>query len=303
VRRALDLGETSGRMRRSDLEMPYRRARVTEPVPGWVAYAPLLRPGERFSHSTAAELWGAPLPARLRGQVHTSVPLTMSRAKSAGVHGHQTRRIRWLVRHGVPVSTPEDLLLELAPLLSLEDAVALGDFLILDPRHLDPHDPRPHSTGPRLQLAATRYRGRGAARAREAVHLVRPGVESPMETRLRLLLCTRGIAEPVCGFELTWPSGRTLGWFDLAWPEFRVIAEYDGDQHRTSTQQYERDIRRFDDAESLGWRVIRVRSQGVGRDADRTAARVRDALARRGWDPATASSRPYMPPRRARGDT
>lgn len=99
-----------------------------------------------------------------------------------------------------------------------------------------------------------------------------------METRLRLLLQDAGIPEPRCGFELRTRRGRRIGWFDLAWPDRRVIAEYDGDQHRTSTEQYERDIRRFDEAADEGWRVIRVRRAGILRRPSDTVARVRRAL-------------------------
>jgi very-short-patch-repair endonuclease len=75
-------------------------------------------------------------------------------------------------------------------------------------------------------------------------------------------------------------DGREIGYFDLVWPEYGVIAEYDGDQHRTSTHQYDRDIRRFDRASEAGYRVIRVRSRGLGADRDETAERLRRAFAR-----------------------
>jgi very-short-patch-repair endonuclease len=57
-----------------------------------------------------------------------------------------------------------------------------------------------------------------------------------------------------------------------------VIAEYDGDIHRTSTRQYERDIGRFDAAAELGWRVVRVRKRGVLVAPEDTVRRVTRAL-------------------------
>ncbi|MCU1440887.1 MAG: hypothetical protein JWP85_1884 [Rhodoglobus sp.] len=104
-----------------------------------------------------------------------------------------------------------------------------------------------------------------------------------METRLRILLEDAGLPRPECGFELLDDCGRAIGWFDLAWPDFRVIAEYDGDQHRTSTRQYERDISRFDAAADADWRVIRVRGSGILVSPDTTVDRVRRALERAGW--------------------
>ena len=121
--------------------------------------------------------------------------------------------------------------------------------------------------------------------ARRALALVRGGVESPKETELRLLALSAGFPEPTCGYQLLWPSGREIGWFDLAWPEWHVIAEYDGDQHRRSTRQYDRDISRFDNAAEADWRVVRVRSAGLEAHRDETVARLARALKRGGWVP------------------
>lgn len=286
VAQARTAGESAERLRRADLAAPHRGVRTRGTLPHWAAYAPALRPGERFSHSTAAEIWGAPLPWSLRGEVHTTVGPRQSRAKGANVVGHQSPRVGMTVRDQVPVSRPVDVLLELAPSLDVHDLVAVGDYLVLRPRFVDPRDPRPHTSIADLQAGTRAFRGRGARSARIAAALVREGVESPMETRLRLLLTGSGIPEPHCGFELPGRRGTSIGWFDLAWPEFQVIAEYDGDQHRTSTHQYERDIRRFDAAEEIGWRVVRVRKHGVLQDPVGTVTRMTTALRSHGWNPA-----------------
>jgi very-short-patch-repair endonuclease len=178
------------------------------------------------------------------------------------------------------VSTPVDLLLECATLLDVDSLTALGDHLVLDPRQLDPADFRPYVTHAALLSAIREATGRGIAAAREAIELVRPGVESPMETRLRLMLLRAGLPEPVCGYPLRSPQGVHIGFFDLAWPEHRVIAEYDGDQHRVSTRQYELDISRFDRAADAGWHVIRVRARGLFTTPAHTVNRVSRALGR-----------------------
>lgn len=74
-----------------------------------------------------------------------------------------------------------------------------------------------------------------------------------------------GLPDPELGSALYDAAGRWIGFFDLTWRAARLIAEYDGDQHRTSTKQYELDIRRFDDAAGAGYRVIRVRAHGLVR--------------------------------------
>ncbi|MEJ7648488.1 MAG: DUF559 domain-containing protein [Nakamurella sp.] len=74
------------------------------------------------------------------------------------------------------------------------------------------------------------------------------------------------------------PDGRWIGWFDLGWRMQRVLLEYDGDQHRTSKLQYEKDIRRFDEATAAGSTVVRVRSTGLYQQPRATLTRVRRAL-------------------------
>lgn len=177
------------------------------------------------------------------------------------------------------------MFVELASLLNVEDLVAVGDYLVLDPRVLDPLDLRPYATIAQLAAAVEREPVRGVQAARRALRLVRGGVESPKETELRLLLLGAGLPEPTCGFQLRDASGREIGWFDLAWPKWRVIVEYDGDQHRRSTRQYDRDISRFDAAADVDWRVVRVRSAGLGVRRHETVARVERALRRGGWMP------------------
>jgi hypothetical protein len=180
------------------------------------------------------------------------------------------------------VSDPITAFLESATVLDLDGLVAVGDHLVLDPRVLDPNEDRPYALLKELRERVNEAHGRGVVRARAAASLVRSGVESPRETALRLMLARAGFPQPECGFELT-DGTRRVGFFDLAWPEFKVIAEYDGDQHRESTSQYERDIRRFDAAADIDWRVIRVRKWGLGAGQSDTIARVDRALARAGW--------------------
>ena len=220
-----------------------------------------LRPGDRLSHTSAATWLGVPLPRGLPPEVHVTSGDALAQVRRSGVRGHRDDDA-WAMVRGVPVSRPERLFIELGALLGLDDLVAAGDHLVHAPRFAERG--RPWSTISRLELAAEETR-RGAHAARLALPHVRSGVESPMETALRLLLVRSGLPEPICGFELKDASGRRIGWFDLAWPERRVLGEYDGDQHRTSTTQYEKDIVRFDRAADARWRVLRVRAAGMTR--------------------------------------
>ena len=287
VAEAARLGVSSDRLAASDLQRPFRGVRAREPLPAALAYAPLLRPGDRFSHTTSLYLLDAPLPTARERDVHVTLR-TSQRApalgppRTRGVFGHTSSVGGILMHGGLPLSDPVTAFLESASILSVDDLVAVGDSLVLDPRVLDPALLRPLTTVDALRSAAAASHGRGVVRARAAAALVREGVESPKETVLRLLLVRAGIPEPVCGYELR-SAGRRIGWFDLAWPQFRVIAEYDGDDHRTKKAQYEKDIRRYDAAADLDWRVVRVRIPGLGPLARDTVARVERALVRLGW--------------------
>lgn len=233
-----------------------------------------LRPGERVSHTTAARVYGLPLPRRAGTDIHVTIPIDQPHRRRAGWLGHRDAGDGAGEMYGVPISTPEQTFLELARLLRLDELIAVGDDLVHVPRKEMPG--RPWTT--REQLADFAREGRrrkGSPLARAALLEVRDGVESPMETALRLLLVRAGLPEPVCGHHI--PG---IGWFDLAWPECRVLGEYDGDQHRTSTEQYEKDIGRFDLAMDDGWRPVRVRAAGLTRSGRGTTIdRFRRALA------------------------
>jgi len=170
------------------------------------------------------------------------------------------------------------MFIELATLLEEDDLVAVGDALILEPYELDPHDIRPWTTLPELE-AACRVRTPGNRAARRALAHVRQGSESRPETLLRLLLVRAGFPEPALGVEVFDERGRWIGRFDMVYAEARVIVEYDGDQHRRLTAQYEKDMRRIDAAIAAGWTVVRVRARGLFRARDQTVERVRSALA------------------------
>jgi very-short-patch-repair endonuclease len=66
----------------------------------------------------------------------------------------------------------------------------------------------------------------------------------------------------------------------MGWEQFKVAAEYDGDQHRTDRRQYVKDIRRHELVNDCGWNVVRVVSEDRPHDV---IDRVYTALVRRGY--------------------
>ncbi|HVW81315.1 MAG TPA: 16S rRNA (uracil(1498)-N(3))-methyltransferase [Mycobacteriales bacterium] len=76
----------------------------------------------------------------------------------------------------------------------------------------------------------SKRRARGLAQVRQILLLADPFAESPMETRLRLLLVRNGLPRPVSQFEVRRLDGRFVARLDLAYPDHLVAVEYDGSQ-------------------------------------------------------------------------
>ncbi|HET8958060.1 MAG TPA: hypothetical protein VFM95_06355 [Microcella sp.] len=109
------------------------------------------------------------------------------------------------------------------------------------------------------------------------------GVMSRPETLLRLAINRAGLPDPVVGYTI-----EHLGWQqrpDLAWPEFAVLAEYEGDHHRTSQRQFRHDVTRFDQYLDAGWSPVRVLSPDLFRNPMSMLARLEHRLRRNGWEP------------------
>lgn len=172
------------------------------------------------------------------------------------------------------------MFVELATLLSADDLVVIGDALVLEPHALDPRDIRPWISIEALAAACASSRSPGCRAARLAMARVRGGAESRTETLLRLLLVSAGLPEPALGVEIYDDRGSWIGRFDMVYASRRVIVEYDGDQHRQSTRQYEKDMVRLDRANEAGWTVVRVRARGLFVAPEETVERVRLALSR-----------------------
>lgn len=118
--------------------------------------------------------------------------------------------------------------------------------------------------------------------ARRAARWVRVGVDSIMETRLRMLIVLAGLPEPTVGHVIRRDDGSWLHRIDLAYLGLLIAVEYDGRQHAANTAQWNKDIRRREDLENRGWRVIVVTAEGVYASPEETLERVRRILRDRG---------------------
>ena len=122
------------------------------------------------------------------GRTHITLPSACGRQVRRGVRSHyRSQRGGTTLRRGLPISTPEQTFLDLAGIgVGLVDLVVVADGMIKEG----------HTSPDRLIEAAEQWRGKGCRVARRAALLAREGVDSPQETRLRLLLVLAGLPEP-----------------------------------------------------------------------------------------------------------
>lgn len=211
----------------------------------------LAGPDHFFSHSTAARIHGMPLPSRLEseGRVHLSSPAGGSRMRRPGVVGH---RITAAVVDidGMRVEAPADTFLHLGSMLTLEELVAVGDWLVSPKRQV------PLTAVELTDSSRQRAGARGLAQARHALALIRVGAESPRESLLRLLII-RALPEPTLQHRVFDAAGEFVARLDLSWPELKLAVEYDG-EHHAEPEQRARDAARLERLRALGWHVITV---------------------------------------------
>jgi hypothetical protein len=170
----------------------------------------------------------------------------------------------------LPVTTPARTAYDLGRHLPRGQAVARIDALT---------HATPFSVEDVLLLAKRHSGARGLRRLRVALPYIDGGAASPKETWLRLLLIDGGLPAPTTQIPV-FDGYRPIAFLDMGWEEFKVAAEYDGDQHRSDRRQYVKDIRRHDAVHELGWHVVRVVSEDRPPDI---LARVYPALRRRGY--------------------
>ncbi len=174
---------------------------------------------------------------------------------------------------GLPVTTPARTAFDLGRYQPRGPALARLDAQMRTAAYSDEE----------VLVMAKRYRGaRGVKMLKKLIPLVDGGAASPRESWLRLLYIDAGLPRPRTQIPILDQFGNVLRTVDMGWEEFKVIAEYDGEQHQTSRVQYVKDQRVIPVIESLGWIVLRVIKEDHPRDIVRRAW---NAMLSRGWRP------------------
>ncbi len=266
--------------------------------------ASLILPAQAaFSHDTAVVLGGwlvprrgnaAPRTYRAREPertlpVHVSVPSDLARPRVDGIVGHRVDLAHddVVVHNGLRITSGWRTWCDLAANgASDEELVILADAL------------RQRFPGGGARMLADRLdawgRGRGAEPLRRALLRSRDGVDSPMETRMRLMFVDAGLPEPEVNQWVRHEDGTPLHKPDLSWPRWRVAADYDGQHH--ADRDHEEDVRsgrasdwrlRQDTAnrellEDSGWQLRVFTSVDVFRRRELAVERLRTAFRKSG---------------------
>ena len=222
------------------------------------------------SHASAARVWR--VPVQTRPEEHVTVPDAAHRLRRTGVTCHHRPDAEVAVVRGVRVSVLADLFVELAEELSLVELVVAGDWMV-----------RRHRVRIQdLRRVAKKAPGRAGALARRAASYVRARVDSPMESRLRMLIVLAGIPEPIVNASVHDVAGVAVRRFDL---------ELAGDpRHRRVRRPAPHraggavggDLGRREEIDDEGWRILVVVASGVYKTPGATVDRIFRLLQARG---------------------
>ncbi|MFY1673290.1 DUF559 domain-containing protein [Plantactinospora sp. WMMB334] len=231
-----------------------------------------LPPGAVVGGLSAAYLWGVQLVAR-------DSPVTVL------IPGNSRPRARPRVRYtlatlsagdvtrfgGLPVTTPLRTAFDLGRKAPRTEAVVAVDAL-LNRRLVKP--------AALSDYLAEHPGWPGVALLREVLGLAEPLSESPMETRLRLLLVDAGFPGPTVQHDVCDARGHFIGRVDLAYPRLRIALEYEGDHHRERAH-FRQDVARLNALRAAGWLVLRFTADDVLLHPARTLALIAHAIQER----------------------
>lgn len=219
-------------------------------------YAPLLRAGEAFSHTTALLLYGCPL--RTTAALHVTAQPPHNRVRNKDVLGHRSTLPFKTARpkDGLPCVPVATSLIQSASLLSFQELVVAIDFLVLPRGH--PDHKSPIISHEDIEAAVAGRRSPGVGRVRAALRVARVGAESRMESLQHFELARMGLDDLEMQSHVFDAAGGWIGRFDLVDHARKRILEFDGEQHRTDRQQYLKDERRLGQARDAGYEVLRL---------------------------------------------
>jgi hypothetical protein len=230
-----------------------------------LAQAALLAVGDDavLSHRTAAAMW------RITDVWPAKPDVTVARRSVRQRQDIDVHRVRTLPtkhttrRHGLPTTTPERTLLDLAEVLAPGDLTrALGEARYLR-----------LTTEKRLrQVIATAPGRRGTARLAALIDGGPAPTHSHLEDRFLALVREAGLPRPLV-------NTRVNNQVDFLWRDQRVVVELDGWAAHGTPAQLARDHERDVDHQLAGFAVMRVTYQQLKRRPLEVVARLSALLA------------------------
>jgi len=251
-----------------------------------LSFLQVAAPGSFVCGASAAMLRGYPVATS--SELDVAVVAPRRAPKGRGVKGRrlEPHLVEVEVVDGIPASIPASTWAMLGRDLSLRKLIILGDAIVRIPRDERgiPHPERAGATIDQLQAAIDAGSRAGVKKLRAALDRIRVGCSSPLETEYRLDSEDAGLPEPELDVDIRDARGRRLGISEFAYPRYGVVVEIEGDHHRSSKQQWNRDLQKYRDYANTGWEVVRLTAHDIR--TQRTAVRiVRAVLIRRGWRP------------------
>ena len=225
-----------------------------------------LPPAAVFSGKTAAWLHGLDVDPGERIEVTIPKSLGLTNRSGMIVRRSALAAADIVKRLGLPVTSAVRTMLDVSGRLPVTEAVVIADMAL--------HAKLVHPEA--LHKAIQSYEGVwGVKRLRRVALYVEPASESPMETRLRMLLVLAGLPRPHAQVPIHDRSGRFLGRPDLYYPDVRLALEYDGGTHRSTLVEDNRRQNRLIDA---GIRLLRFNAADIYSSTESVIAIVQGRL-------------------------
>jgi very-short-patch-repair endonuclease len=235
-----------------------------------------------LSHWSAGERWS--MVPRNRSAVDVTVPRRALKGQQ-GLRVHQVRGLHrqdWLIRDGIPLTTPERTLLDLAEVLTDRQLRKAAQEAARQRRFND------RAIGELLDRSPGR-RGQRQLRALLIDAVIEPRSRSELEDRFHHLVKDAGLERPEANAKLL---GYTV---DALWREQQIAVELDGFQDHGTRERFETDRERDARLQLAGFKVLRFTDRMLAREPSRVKRTLRDAGA-----PHAASHRRSPPPARGR---
>ncbi len=226
-----------------------------------------LPPGAAFSGLAAAWLHG--LTGDLPEPIEVTVPANVTVSARVGMKVRRCGLEREDVVRvgGLPVTSVARTLRDVCIRTPLVEAVVLVDAAL---------HARLISLAALRSAAAAATGKQGVQLLRRAIDHAEPKAESPMETRMRMILVLSGLPRPEAQVTIRDGLLRFCGRVDLYYPQAKLAIEYDGATHKDSIAE---DNRRHNRLVHAGVRVLRFTAADLYNTPELVVSRVRAALA------------------------